>query len=174
MLTSLAMFFYANMPCINFGKVFTKFVTWDTHIAQGCASQTPREARSRVGTHSGKLWPYTTNWAKSRGWALFCEWALFHETMVLHVHMCVVRLSSSFASVSHEKLRKYIFYGSYILQLQYWILALVYQKWQRLFCSVQLTHALDDLNNLSTSLVPRLLVKNKHVFCFVFLFWRVA
>ena len=46
------------------------------------ASQTPREARSRVGAHSSKLWPYTRNWAESRGLALFCKWALFRETTV--------------------------------------------------------------------------------------------
>ena len=48
-------------------KYYTKFLTWDTHSARGCASQTLCEARSMVGTHSSKLWPYTKNWAKSRG-----------------------------------------------------------------------------------------------------------
>ena len=63
-------------------KYYMKFPTWDMHSAWGCGSQTPREAHSRMGAHSSKLWPYTRNWAKSRGWALFREWALFHETMV--------------------------------------------------------------------------------------------
>jgi len=53
-----------------------KFLTSDMLSARGCASQTPRKARSRVGTHFSKLWPYTGNWAKSRGWVLF------HETTV--------------------------------------------------------------------------------------------
>ena len=44
-------------------KCNTKFLM---HSAGGCASKRPREAHSRVGAHSGKLWPYTRNWAKSR------------------------------------------------------------------------------------------------------------
>ena len=66
-------------------KYYKKFLTWDRYSARGCASQTPREARSRVGTHSDKLWSYTRNWAKSRGWALLREWALFRKTTVKQV-----------------------------------------------------------------------------------------
>ena len=52
------------------------------HSTQGHASQTPFEARSRVGAHSSKLSAYTRNLAKSMGWVLFREWALFHGTTV--------------------------------------------------------------------------------------------
>ena len=59
----------------------------DMHSTRGRVSQTPCEARSRVGVHSSKLWSYTRNWAKSRGWVLFCEWALFCEIQYL-VQIC--------------------------------------------------------------------------------------
>ena len=56
--------------CISYillyAKMLCMFLTWDTHSARGRASQTPREARSGVGAHSSKLWPYAKNWAKRR------------------------------------------------------------------------------------------------------------
>ena len=74
-------------------KYYTTFPTWDTHSARGHASLTPHEARSRVGAHSNKLWPYTRNWAKSRGWALFRETTVHvmshdgHVTVHVTVHV---------------------------------------------------------------------------------------
>ena len=79
-LTALATSIYAKTPWLILVKYYTMFITWDTHSAQGHASQTPCEARSRVGTHSTKLWPYARNWAKIMGWALFCGWALFPDS----------------------------------------------------------------------------------------------
>ena len=71
---------------LNFGAVLydISYLRYSSGIciARGRASKTPREARSRVGAYSSKLWSFTRNWAKSRGWVLFHEWALFRETMV--------------------------------------------------------------------------------------------
>ena len=65
----------------------------------------------------------------------------------------------------YQSVKDYLqLYGSYILLLQYCSLALVCLKMTKAVLFVQLTHALDDLNNLSTSLIPRLLVKNRCVF----------
>ena len=80
--TTLAASIFAKMPVVTFGAVYHKFLTSDMHSAWGCASQIPCEARSSVGTHLSKFWPYPGNWAKRRGWALFHEWALFRKTTV--------------------------------------------------------------------------------------------
>ena len=58
----------------------------------GCTSQTSCEARSRVGAHLSKLWPYTENWAKR---AFFCEW-LCHK-ITYSTRICVA-LSSPLSS----------------------------------------------------------------------------
>ena len=93
-LTALAPSFYAKMPVLISVKYYMTFLPWDTHSAQGCASLTVHEARSRVGAYSNKLWPYTRNWPKNRGWALFREWTLFHETMVLST-LCITTATAN-------------------------------------------------------------------------------
>ena len=77
--------------------------TSDMYSAWGCAFQHyasvlyySHEARSRVGAHLSKLWPYMGNWAKSRGWAFFCEWALFSKTMLHVTNSALLKLVGCF------------------------------------------------------------------------------
>ena len=58
-------------------KYYMKFLTWDTCSAQGRASQTPCEARSRVGVHSSKVWPYTRIGPKVGGGRSFVSGPFF-------------------------------------------------------------------------------------------------
>ena len=64
-------------------KYYTTFLTWDMHSARGCASQTPRKARPRVGADLSELWPLCKKLGLKWGWALFNEWALFRETTII-------------------------------------------------------------------------------------------
>ena len=61
------------MPSV---KYYTKFLTSDIHSTWGSASQTPCDARSRVGAHLSKLWSL---WTLAR---------------LLYTFLCVLPLSS--------------------------------------------------------------------------------
>ena len=58
------------------------------------------EARSEVGAHLSKLWPYTGNWAKSMGWAFFCETMVcWMNLKTWHIKIGGIPLSSCLATV---------------------------------------------------------------------------
>ena len=73
---------------VTFGKCYMVFLTSYTHSTWGCASQTLRKVRSRVGAHLSEL---TGNWAKSKGWALF------HGTTV-HIYVCMYEAVTNMSS----------------------------------------------------------------------------
>ena len=68
------------MPSV---KYYTKFLTSDMHSTWGSASQTPCDARSRVGTHLSKLWSL---WPLLRDYCMpsyvYCLFLPFPRTLV--------------------------------------------------------------------------------------------
>ena len=81
--TALAMSVYTKMPCSNLLKCYTKFLTSVMHSTWGCYSETPQEARSRVGAHLSKLYSQ--------------KWALFQQTTISVTSMCMHSLCISTA-----------------------------------------------------------------------------